>query len=136
MSRQIIASPLVFMGLASLLAATPATLLAGDTTVQAGAQAAAIQIDNLQYTPPTLVVAPGTTVTWTNADDSPHTVREKDGKFKSAALDTDDKFSQTFAAPGEYEYFCSIHPYMTERSWSNRRVRPPKPSFCPSPARG
>jgi plastocyanin len=40
-------------------------------------------------------------------------VREKDGKFKSAALDTDDKFSQTFAAPGEYEYFCSIHPYMT-----------------------
>jgi plastocyanin len=40
-------------------------------------------------------------------------VREKDGKFKSAALDTDDKFSETFTAPGEYEYFCSIHPYMT-----------------------
>jgi plastocyanin len=39
-------------------------------------------------------------------------VREKDGKFKSAALDTDDTFSQTFA-PGEYDYFCSIHPYMT-----------------------
>jgi hypothetical protein len=34
-------------------------------------------------------------------------------RIKSAALDTDDKFSQTFAAPGEYEYFCSIHPYMT-----------------------
>jgi plastocyanin len=113
MSRQIIASPLVFMGLASLLAATPATLSAGDTAVQAGAQAAAIQIDNFHYTPSSLTVAPGTTVTWTNADDSPHTVREKDGKFKSAALDTDDKFSQTFAAPGEYEYFCSIHPYMT-----------------------
>ena len=40
-------------------------------------------------------------------------MREKDGKFKSAALDTDDTFSQTFATPGEYEYFCSIHPYMT-----------------------
>jgi plastocyanin len=40
-------------------------------------------------------------------------VREKDGKFKSAALDADDTFSQTFSAPGEYEYFCSIHPYMT-----------------------
>jgi plastocyanin len=113
MSRQIIASPLVFVGLASLLAATPATLSAGDAAVQAGAQAVAIQIDNFHYTPPSLVVAPGTTVTWTNADDSPHTVREKDGKFKSAALDTDDTFSQTFAAPGEYEYFCSIHPYMT-----------------------
>jgi plastocyanin len=101
------------MGLASLLAATPATLSAGDTPIQAGAQAAAIQIDNFHYTPPSLTVAPGTTVTWTNADDSPHTVREKDGKFKSAALDTDDKFSQTFTAPGEYEYFCSIHSYMT-----------------------
>jgi plastocyanin len=114
MSRQIIANPLVSMGLASLLvAATPGVLSAGDMAVQAGAQAAAIQIDNFHYTPPSLVVAPGTTVTWTNADDSPHTVREKDGKFKSAALDTDDTFSQTFAAPGEYEYFCSIHPYMT-----------------------
>ena len=112
MSRQIIASPLVFTGLASLLAATPARLSAGDTAVQAGAQAA-IQIDNFHYTPPSLIVVSGTTVTWTNADDSPHTVREKDGKFKSAALDTDDTFSQTFAAPGEYEYFCSIHPYMT-----------------------
>jgi plastocyanin len=114
MSRQIIASSLVSMGLASLLvAATPGVLSAGDMAVQAGAQAAAIQIDNFHYTPPSLVVAPGTTVTWTNADDSPHTVREKDGKFKSAALDTDDTFSQTFTAAGEYEYFCSIHPYMT-----------------------
>ena len=114
MSSQMIANPLVSMGLASLLvAAMPETLSAADTAVQGGVQAAAIQIDNFHYTPPSLVVAPGTTVTWTNADDSPHTVREKDGKFKSAALDTDDTFSQTFAAPGEYEYFCSIHPYMT-----------------------
>ena len=75
--------------------------------------AAAVKIDNFQYSPSMLVVAPGTTVTWTNDDDSPHSVREKDGKFKSAALDTDDTFSQTFSAPGEYEYFCSIHPYMT-----------------------
>jgi plastocyanin len=77
------------------------------------AKSASIQIDNFHYSPPTLVVAPGTTVTWKNDDDSPHSVRDKDGKFKSAALDTDDTFSQTFAAPGEYDYFCSIHPYMT-----------------------
>jgi plastocyanin len=32
--------------------------------------------------------------------------------FKSAALDTDDTFSHTFAAPGEYAYICTIHPYM------------------------
>ena len=76
------------------------------------AKSAEVDIANFHYTPPTLVVAPGTTVTWKNADDSPHSVREKSGKFKSAALDTDDTFSQVFTAPGEYDYICSIHPYM------------------------
>jgi plastocyanin len=95
-----------------LVAVMPKGPSMGETATAAVANAAAVQIDNFNFTPPTLVVAPGTTVTWTNADDSPHTVREKDGKFKSAALDTDDTFSQTFTAPGEYEYFCSIHPRM------------------------
>jgi plastocyanin len=85
---------------------------AGEATAPAAGNAAAVKIDNFNFTPPTLVVAPGTTVTWTNDDDSPHSVREKDGRFKSAALDTDDTFAQTFTAPGEYEYFCSIHPRM------------------------
>ena len=98
------------LGAAGLLvAAAPRVPPAG-----AGAPtSAAVEIDNFHYTPPMLVVAPGTTVTWKNDDDSLHSVREKDGKFKSAALDTDDTFSQTFATPGEYEYLCSIHPYMT-----------------------
>jgi len=95
-----------------LLAGAAQSPSAGETAVRAAANAAAVKIDNFNFTPPTLVVAPGTTVTWTNEDDSPHSVREKDGKFKSAALDTDDTFSQTFTAPGEYEYFCSIHPRM------------------------
>ena len=100
--------------LLGILGATAALLAAASGAPSSGAvNSAGIQIDNFHYSPPTLVVAPGTTVTWTNDDDSPHSVREKDGKFKSAALDTDDKFSQTFTAPGEYEYFCSIHPYMT-----------------------
>ena len=95
-----------------LLAGAAQSPTAGQAIVPAAANVAAVKIDNFNFTPPTLVVAPGTTVTWTNDDDSPHSVREKDGKFKSAALDTDDKFSQTFATPGEYEYFCSIHPRM------------------------
>jgi plastocyanin len=98
--------------IAVCFAALPESPSAGEAAVSAAANPAAVRIDNFNFTPPSLVVAPGTTVTWTNADDSPHTVREKDGKFKSAALDTDDTFSQTFAAPGEYEYFCSIHPRM------------------------
>ena len=105
--------PLGALGLTALLfAAVLETPLAGKAAAQAAANPAAVRIDNFNFTPLTLVVAPGTTVTWTNADDTPHTVREKDGKFKSAALDTDDTFSQTFTAPGEYEYFCSIHPRM------------------------
>src|SRR5216683_3743818 len=108
-----------------LLAGPPESPSAGEAAaVQAAAGPTAVRIDNFNFTPPTLVVAPGTTVTWTNADDSPHTVREKDGKFKSAALDTDDTFSQTFSAPGEYEYFCSIHPYMTGKIV----VKPAQPS--------
>ena len=97
---------------ALLFAAVLETPLAGKAATQAAANPAAVRIDNFNFTPLTLVIAPGTTVTWTNADDTPHTVREKDGKFKSAALDTDDTFSQTFTAPGEYQYFCSIHPRM------------------------
>jgi plastocyanin len=105
------AKPALLLG---ALGATAALVAAVPRAPSAdAANPAAIQIDNFHYSPPMLVVAPGTTVTWTNDDDSPHSVREKDGKFKSAALDTDDKFSQTFTAPGEYEYFCSIHPYMT-----------------------
>jgi plastocyanin len=108
-----IAAPLAVLGLAWLLgAAMPQALTAGEAAVQAAAGAAAVRIDNFNFTPPALVVAPGTTITWTNADDTPHSVIEKDRKFKSAALDTDDTFSQTFTAPGEYEYFCGIHPRM------------------------
>jgi plastocyanin len=111
--RQITAR-LAALGLGMALVGTlPKALPAGEAA--AVANPAVIRIDNFSFTPPTLVVAPGTTVTWTNADDSPHSVREKDGKFKSAALDTDDTFSQTFTAPGEYDYFCSIHPYMTAK---------------------
>jgi plastocyanin len=51
-------------------------------------------------------------VTWKNEDDSPHRIGDKNGTFKSAALDTDDSFSHTFAAPCVYPYICTIHPYM------------------------
>ena len=72
-----------------------------------------IEIANFTFDPPTLTVKAGTTVTWVNADDIPHLVTEKDGKFHSSALDTNDKFSQTFSTAGTVEYFCAIHPKMT-----------------------
>ncbi len=75
----------------------------------------AIVMDNFSFTPAMTSVPAGTTVTWTNHDDVPHTVVSADEKFKSPALDTDDHFSYRFDAPGEYRYFCSLHPRMTGR---------------------
>ena len=57
----------------------------------------------------------GSTVTWINKDDVPHTVVSVDHLFKSKALDTDDTFSFTFPNAGTYEYFCSVHPRMTAK---------------------
>ena len=65
----------------------------------------------------------GTTVTWKNEDDSPHRIGDKNGTFKSAALDTDDTFSHTFAAPGEYPISVLSIRTWPERSLSNPPAR-------------
>jgi amicyanin len=72
-----------------------------------------VKIDNFTFNPPSLTVTAGTTVTWKNQDDIPHTVASTTKAFKSKVLDTDDGYSFTFTTPGVYEYFCSIHPHMT-----------------------
>jgi plastocyanin len=72
-----------------------------------------VKIDNFSFGPQAQTVPVGTTVTWTNRDDIPHTVVSTDGVFKSKTLDTDEKFSYTFAKAGTFAYFCSIHPKMT-----------------------
>jgi plastocyanin len=89
---------------------------AGDNTPAAQETASLeVKIDNFSFMPQDTTVAAGTTVTWINRDDVPHTVVSTSGKFKSKALDTDDKFSFTFSEPGTYEYFCSVHPKMTAK---------------------
>jgi plastocyanin len=70
-----------------------------------------IMIDNFTFEPAQLSVKVGTTVTWKNRDDIPHTVVSA-GKFRSKTLDTDDSYSFTFTAAGDYTYFCSLHPHM------------------------
>jgi plastocyanin len=74
---------------------------------------AEVKIDNFSFGPAALTISAGTTVTWINHDDIPHTVVSTENAFKSKVLDTDEKFSYTFAKPGTYPYFCSIHPKMT-----------------------
>jgi plastocyanin len=74
-----------------------------------------VKIDNFSFGPATLTVPVGTTVTWINRDDIPHTVVSTDDSktLKSKVLDTDEKFSFTFSRAGIYPYFCSVHPKMT-----------------------
>ncbi|MEJ0043658.1 MAG: cupredoxin domain-containing protein [Rhizomicrobium sp.] len=71
-----------------------------------------IVMKNFDFTPMTLTVKAGATVTWKNADGEPHTVVSADGLFRSAALDENDTFQFVFAKPGTYKYVCSIHPKM------------------------
>jgi plastocyanin len=92
-------------------------LVAGSPSVTASDQpstaAAEVKIDNFVFGPQTITVPVGTTVTWTNKDDIPHTSVSTDGVFKSKVLDTDEKFSYTFTKAGTYPYYCTIHPKMT-----------------------
>ena len=99
--------------LAAALGAAAALPLAAIGPVGAQNASTAVSIDNFTFNPPQLTIKAGTTVTWTNKDDIPHTVTAVGKLFKSKVLDTDNGFSFTFTTPGSYAYFCSLHPHMT-----------------------
>jgi plastocyanin len=110
------------LGIAAIaLLAIPGALLAagGPQSLPAAPQVAKaaagpqVHIDNFQFSPATLTISKGTTVTWTNQDDMVHTVTSASKVFSSASLETDDIFSYTFTTPGTYTYFCKLHPHMT-----------------------
>jgi plastocyanin len=100
-------------GATALLAgALPGLTAAGEAMMAAATSPATVAIQNFAFAPATLMVPAGTTVVWKNEDDSPHRIGDRTGTLKSAALDDGDTFSHTFAAPGEYAYICTLHPYM------------------------
>src|SRR5438105_15941160 len=70
-----------------------------------------VVIDNFSFSPKTFTVPIGATVTWINHDSVPHVVMSADDQFKkSPVLKEGQHFSNTFATPGTYSYFCSINP--------------------------
>jgi plastocyanin len=98
---------------AAALAAAPGVAFAGDAVTAAVTPTpTVVEIHNMKFNPGVLTIAAGTKVTWVNEDNSPHTVTDKGKVFRSAGLDTKDSFSYTFASPGEFTYFCTIHPMM------------------------
>lgn len=94
-------------------AAILATTLLGGSTLADAPESTRIMVKNFAFSPVPLVVPAGTTVTWTNMDDEPHTAVSDTGAFRSGALDTKESFSFKFDRPGTYHFTCSIHPSMT-----------------------
>lgn len=90
-----------------------ATVIAALNAQAAPVAQRAITIDHFAFAPKELTVTPGTRVVWTNHDAVPHAVTARDKRFVSPALDTDDRFEYTFEQTGDFDYFCTLHPFMT-----------------------
>lgn len=71
-----------------------------------------IVIKDFMFTPKSLTVKAGSSVTWVNMDDEPHSVVSDTGLFRSGAVDTNETFSFKFDKPSTYPYHCAIHPRM------------------------
>ncbi len=92
---------------ATLLLAVCGSALAIDAPPPPAPPPNGVSIGWMVFVPATLTVAPGTTVTWTNWDDSNHGVKFADQK--SGRLDKGATYTRTFTAPGEYPYICVFH---------------------------
>jgi plastocyanin len=77
-------------------------------------QSDTVTIKDFMFSPMSLTIKAGSTLTWKNLDDEPHTVVNDAGLFRSAALDQNDTFQYKFDKPGVYKILCGIHPNMRE----------------------
>jgi len=102
-------------GLAVAMAAT--VLFAASAIHATAAPPAAsmkvVDIRKFAFAPKEITVAPGTKIVWTNHDDTPHSVAANDKSFASKGLDTDDRFEHVFVGEGDFNYICTVHPFMT-----------------------
>jgi len=80
--------------------------------ISRAADTTTIAIKSFHFGPPEISIAAGTTVTWQNQDEEPHTITSTSGDFRSGAIDGGESFSFKFDKPGRYQYVCSIHPRM------------------------
>ena len=100
-------SPLVAVSVAMLWWVAACSASTADTPDQTR-----IVVKDFMFVPVSLTVKAGSTVTWANMDDEPHTVVSDTGLFRSGAMDTNESFSFRFDKPGTYHFTCSIHPRM------------------------
>ncbi|WP_079052322.1 cupredoxin domain-containing protein [Streptomyces regalis] len=84
---------------------------------RASAASYRVAMSRYAFSPATLTVTAGSTVTWTNQDTAPHDVRTTSAPaaFHSPMLNKGGSWSFTFTTPGTYAYYCTVHPNMTAR---------------------
>jgi plastocyanin len=99
----------------TVLAAIPlaALVLAVWAPVGAASPSIDVSVEKFAFAPKEITIAPGTRIVWVNHDETPHTVVSNDKTFASKGLDTDDRFEHTFEREGDFNYICSLHPFMT-----------------------
>src|SRR5215213_3935080 len=104
---------LVALLVLALVVFLPAAL-AQDGEVQAVPvqDARSVEIGDNFFDPPDVAVEPGSTITWTNKGDEPHTVTADDGSFDSGVLNPGDSYTVAFDGQGTVTYHCTIHPEM------------------------
>jgi plastocyanin len=108
--------------LVALLVAIPVVILAaGGTSDSDGRDATptvinanqvTINISDFKYDPSNVVVPLGAVVTWVNHDSAPHDATDDADAWRTERLEKDGSEAITFDTAGEYDYHCSIHPYM------------------------
>jgi LPXTG-motif cell wall-anchored protein len=73
---------------------------------------ATVTISDFKFTPDTVTVNEGDTVTWNNDGPTPHTATADDGSFDTGTLKKGESGSATFTSAGTITYYCQPHPYM------------------------
>lgn len=99
----------LFWGVVLLLA----VVAISGCTSQTQNTANTVNIQNMAFSPSTLNVKVGTTVTWVNRDSTAHDVVSDTGLFNSGNLNNGQSYSYTFNQAGSFPYHCGIHPSMT-----------------------
>lgn len=100
---------------ASTSAIAPVTSSAATTSATAGAGAGSytVAIPDFSFSPSTLTIPVGSSVTWRNDASVPHQIVSNTGAFTSSILNTGNTYTHQFSQAGTYPYHCGIHPYMT-----------------------
>jgi plastocyanin len=124
-AKQLVGAVVLGAGLAACTASPPAPQVPAPSAMPMPAMSAptssapvatnSVSIKDFAFGPAEAAVRVGTTVTWKNADQDPHTVTStgNTGPLRSPTLAQGETYSYTFTKPGRYDYLCTIHPFMT-----------------------